>query len=69
MLYSMFCVGACVSRGRAEQAEKVSLAGHPILVITNGHVFQQRARLVRTRTFGQPTLAKYWVDEGSVTDG
>jgi len=68
-LYSMVCVDACVSRGRAEQAEKGFQAVHPILVITNGQACQHKERLVRTRTLGQATLAKYRVDKGGVTNG
>ena len=65
----MVCVDACVSRGRAGKLENESQADHPILIITNRQVFQHRERIERTWTFGQATLAKYWVNKGGVTDG
>ena len=38
MLYSMACVDACVSRGRAEQSEKGFQIAHPNLVIIRGQI-------------------------------
>jgi hypothetical protein len=71
MHYSMVCVDSCVSRGRAGQLENGSQANHPILIITNEQVFQHSLKeiLERTWTFRQATLAKYWVDNGGVTNG
>jgi hypothetical protein len=65
----MACVDACASQDRAGKSEKVSHASHPILIITNKHVFQHRARFARTWTFGQATLAEYGVDKGDVANG
>ena len=66
MLYSMACVDACVSRGRADQSEKASLVALPNLIVTRGQIGQYRQRPVRTWTFGQATLTKYWMDKGRV---
>ena len=69
MLGSMACVDACASQDRAVKSEKGSHAGQTILIITIKHVFQHRARFVRTWTFGQATLAEYGVDKGCVANG
>jgi hypothetical protein len=69
MLDSMACVDACASQDHAGKSEKGSHAGQTILIITDGHVFQHRARFVRTWTFGQATLAEYGVDKGGIANG
>ena len=69
MLDSMACVDAYASQGRAGKSERGSHPSHSTLTITIKHVFRHRARLARTWTFGQATLAKYGVDEGGIANG
>ena len=69
MLDSMAYVDAYASRDRAGKSEKGSHPHHPMLILTSKYVFQHRARLKRTWTFGKATLTEYGVDKGCVTNG